>query len=1047
MKPADHKMILASAGSGKTYALTNRFVWLLARGARPERIAALTFTRKAAGEFFDEILKKLADAAADPAVAASIAGQIKMPELTVHDFRKMLRDVIDAMPRLSLGTLDGFFARIVRAFPLELGLGGDFETLQEHGARLERRRVLRQMFAREGGVSAAAQDDFIEAFKLATFGAEEKQLSARLDSFLDEHAAVFFSAPAAAQWGNAGRIWPHQNPWLGVKVDPSKAAESLRGWVETAGLRDKQRDRWLDFIAAVATWRAGAKLPRKLGYILDKALAEWPALLAGKAVLSFDKQSQTLTAPATAALADLIRWVVAQELDRRLKMTRGIHEVLRRYEEVYDLAVRRTGRLTFFDLQRLLQPGAPGGRPPLSRLAATAEDARLFIDWRLDAQIDHWLLDEFQDTSFGQWSVLRNLIDEAVQDTSRERSFFYVGDVKQAIFAWRGGDVRLFREIFRHYNSAQPDTIVEERLDLSYRSGPAVIAIVNRVFSDSDALRRLFPHAAAKRWSDEWVKHESAHPEVGGYAQLRHAEDETARMAETLRIIEETRPLERGLSVAVLVKRNVTVIKFAEYLRSQGRLAAVAESDLAVGMDNPLTSDLLALCRAAAHPGDTAAWEQLRMTPVGAELAAMKLDTPDALTTRVLGEIHDAGFESLVEGWLRRLEPKLAAGDLFSRERGRQFAAAARDFDETGSREVAEFVNFIEYYSQRDSDAAGVIHVMTVHKAKGLGFDLVILPDLEGNSLAEGPEGLVAQAAADRTVDWVIDLPARDFSAHDPVLAPYVEAARADKCYENLCVLYVAMTRAKQALYLVTEPVGKDSESLNYPRLLQETLGEEWSAGDPEWFKKHDPKPAVLPPAPPRVVLQSAPAVEPLPNPRQRPSEQKTGTVPARNVFALEGKRAADFGTEVHRLLAKAEWPDAAQVEEWASAWAPLGEPAREALATLCAPELAGVWTRPNASAEVWRERAFEVVLDGSWVTGTFDRVVLERDAAGRFFRATVFDFKTDRIGDTDPRVAARRYAGQLGLYRQVAARLTGRAPEATAGEVVFTGTLRRVAV
>jgi len=1045
MKPVGHKMILASAGSGKTYALTNRFVWLLARGARPERIAALTFTRKAAGEFFDEILKKLADAAASPGGAAKIAGQIGMPELTVRDFGKMLRDVIDAMPRLSLGTLDGFFARIVRAFPLELGLGGDFEILQEHGARLERRRVLQRMFAREGGVSAAAQEDFIEAFKLATFGAEEKQLSSRLDSFLDDHAAVFFSAPAAAQWGDAGRIWPDRNPWLGVKVDPSKAAESLRAWVETAGLRDKQRDRWLDFITAVSTWRAGAKMPGKLSYILSRALAEWPAFMAGKAVLSFDKQKQTLTAPAAAALADLVRWVVSQELDRRLKMTRGIHEVLHRYEDVYDVAVRRAGRLTFFDLQRLLQPGAPGGAPPLSRLAA-AEEARLFIDFRLDAQIDHWLLDEFQDTSFGQWSVLRNLIDEAVQDASRERSFFYVGDVKQAIFAWRGGDVRLFREIFRHYNSAQPDTIVEERLDLSYRSGPAVIAMVNRVFSDEAALRRLFPPAAAQRWSDEWVKHESAHTEIGGYAQLRHAADETARFAETLRIIEETQPLARGLSVAVLVKRNVTVIKLAEHLRREGHLAAVAESDLAVGMDNPLTSALLALCRAAAHPGDTAAWEQLRMTPVGAELAALELDTPDALTLRVLADIHSAGFESLVESWLRRLEPRLAADDLFSRERGRQFAAAARLFDETGSREVAEFVNFMEYYSERDSDTAGVVHVMTVHKAKGLGFDMVILPDLEGNSLAKRPEGLVVQTAANRTVDWVIDLPAKDFSAHDPVLAPYVEAAQADKCYENFCVLYVAMTRAKQALYLVTEPVG-DSESLNFPRLLQETLGEVWSEGDPEWFKKREPKPAALPPAPAPAVFQSARAVPPLPNPRRRPSEQKTGTVPARNVFALEGGRAADFGTEVHRLLAQVEWAGPEQLEKWTAAWAPLGEPAREALAALSAPELAGVWARPSATAEVWRERAFEVVLDGSWVTGTFDRVVLERNAAGRLSRATVFDFKTDRIGATDARPAAARYAGQLGLYRQVAARLTGLAPEEIAGEVVFTSPPRRSAV
>lgn len=110
-------MILASAGSGKTFALTDRFVSLLAAGAGPERIAALTFTRKAAGEFFDEILRKLARAAAEPEIAGELARRIDCPELGAGDFGRMLRSVVDAMHRLNLGTLDGFFARVVRAFP------------------------------------------------------------------------------------------------------------------------------------------------------------------------------------------------------------------------------------------------------------------------------------------------------------------------------------------------------------------------------------------------------------------------------------------------------------------------------------------------------------------------------------------------------------------------------------------------------------------------------------------------------------------------------------------------------------------------------------------------------------------------------------------------------------------------------------------------------------------------------------------------------------------------------------------------------------------
>src|SRR3954465_10083146 len=113
MKPLRHIMILASAGPGKTYALTNRFVELLARGAPPERIVALTFTRKAAGEFFDEILNKLARAARDASYAQKLAKHLEIPSLLPKDFLRMLRTVVDAMHRLRLGTLDGFFAKIV----------------------------------------------------------------------------------------------------------------------------------------------------------------------------------------------------------------------------------------------------------------------------------------------------------------------------------------------------------------------------------------------------------------------------------------------------------------------------------------------------------------------------------------------------------------------------------------------------------------------------------------------------------------------------------------------------------------------------------------------------------------------------------------------------------------------------------------------------------------------------------------------------------------------------------------------------------------------
>ncbi|ACB73934.1 UvrD-helicase domain-containing protein [Opitutus terrae] len=1101
MTRVGHVMILASAGSGKTYALTNRFVRLLALGAAPERIVALTFTRKAAGEFFDEILNKLARAASDAAYARQLAAEIGRPAaMGTAEFLALLRRMVDAMHRLRLGTIDGFFARIARNFPLELGLAGEFELLEEHAARMERSRVLRQLFERPTDGLADAQREFIEAFKRATFGVEEKRLGAQLDAFLDEHQEIFLNASARDAWGDARRIWRNGSRWLGPPCDVAAAVQTLRAWVDAAGVGEKQRQRWMEFFDACVAWAPGIAPVRPLVYVLEKVLAAWSDLEAGRAVLEFDRKPQELSAAACAALAALARHVVGGELTRRLEMTSGIYAVLAGYEAMYHDAVRRAGKLTFADVQRLLMPGngapllsgreAPGAVPDddadsqlalpsmeLGEAAALsgAEERRLLIDYRLDGEIDHWLLDEFQDTSFGQWSVLRNLIDEAVQDSSGARSFFYVGDVKQAIFAWREGDPRLFREIFDHYNAMRPGTIAEEHLVKSWRSGPAVIASVNRVFGAAAELTELFACPATQTWNREWRAHETARPQLAGHVALLHAGgprdtagiSEEARFALTLALLEEIQPLARGLSCAVLVQKNSTATALADRLRRAGGIAAVAESDLHVCTDNPVGTALLALAKAAAHPGDTRAWEHVQMSPLASVLHAQHVRTPEQLTRRLLTEIHRDGFERTFGEWARRLEPRLASDDAFSRERLRQFAAAAGLFDATGSRDVAEFIAFMERHVVREVESADVVRVMTIHKAKGLGFDVVILPDLEGQKLDSRRDGLAVQRGPDRQVEWVLDLPGKLIHDCDTILAEHVRAAEADACYEALSLLYVAMTRAKRAMYLVVKPPGASS-SRNYPRLLARTLGEEtipvrvgarefagaFSEGDPRWHL--DLQPAIAADAATSVVrqriepLRSAAAKSPRRLVARRPSSVQGTQWMGAQLFSAARTDRTEFGTAVHRLLAEVEWGTPATAQSMTTEWRARGEDAAvvaEAAGCLESPALAHVW-RSAANAEVWRERAFEIVLEDVWVSGIFDRVIVWRDAAGRPIRASVFDFKTDRVGESPQwDELARRHAGQLNLYRRVATVLTGLPAMAITSEAVFTRARRAVAV
>ena len=378
MSALGHKMILASAGSGKTYALTNRFVELLAGGAAPERIVALTFTRKAAGEFFDEILKKLARAAASEAVAKRLAEEVGAPGLGAADFLRLLRVVVEAMPRLSLGTLDGFFARVVRSFPLELGLSGEFQIMEAAAARRERRRVLLRMFA-GAGEPDAAQREFIEAFKRATFGVEEKRLARVLDEFLDEHGETYLSAPEREKWGGAERIWPEGCAWLAAAEGREAAAAELRAALPWEALNEKQRGRLEDFFAALAEWSPGAPLPKPVEYLVGNAFKVWDELSAGAEGVEvvIERKKVALEARARAALAELVAGIAGAELARQLEMTRGLFVVLRGYERNYSEAVRRAGRLTFADVLRLLLPGTEERVPALS--SGVGGDARLLI--------------------------------------------------------------------------------------------------------------------------------------------------------------------------------------------------------------------------------------------------------------------------------------------------------------------------------------------------------------------------------------------------------------------------------------------------------------------------------------------------------------------------------------------------------------------------------------------------------------------------------------------------------------------------------------------
>ena len=1083
MNGTPHEIIRASAGTGKTYQLTLRYLRLLCATRAPERIIALTFTRKAAGEFFEKIFHRLADAAESEAAAAALSAELGLA-LRPADFRALLRLLLERLHRLQLGTYDSFFARIVRAFPLELGLSGPPRLLDDAAAEEAVRQAQNALARRRE--SDPLLTEFWHAFKRATMGREEKRLTALLDLFIAEAHELFLEAPDPAQWGDPHRLWPAGCPWEAGDFQPRAAADALRAHFARADFSPAQQRQWEQILAALADWQPPLPPPKRVTDLTAKLLAVYDALPTGEAVITVQRR-QTIDAIAGAWLQRLARFCVAAVLLPRLEATRGRHEVISRFEDIYREEIRRPGHVTIADLTRLL--GGAGAGPegladPLLRAT---------IDYRLDGAYDHWLLDEFQDTSHGQWRVLRDLVDEVLQDPEGRRSFFAVGDPKQCLYLWRNSDDRLFGRLEARYGA----TLSVRTLARSFRSAPAVLAAANGVFGQTAAWPEWLPAGLARRWQHLWVRHESAPrlAHTSGHAALLHApaEDDTG-YATLAALLQAIRPLERGLTAAVLVRTNEAARTVVDYLRAHDGPPCALASEHRPGTDNAAAAGLRALLTLAAHPGDTAAWGYLALTPPGASLCGAAGHAA-ALSRTLLARLAEGGFTALVEDWRAGCETHFAPDDAFSRERLRRCRDLALAVDATGECDPDRFLRQLDALSLREAETPGALSVLTVHKAKGLDWDVVFLLDLDGKKITQRRQDLAVQRDASGEVEWILDLPPAELLSADPVLSAHLAQAEEDAGFETLCVLYVALTRARRGLYIVSHDT-EGSKAVSLPRLLNEVLGgppapltlgstrftHAWAEGEPEWFlaapavapapttAPSAPAPAATrggvsttPPAarPPRTAVSTGTAAaEPawLPLPRLR-ALQPSGSPslaarPLGSLFAADAPDGETFGRALHALCARIEWwpvDPLAEADLWAeladSTPPPLLATLRRIIAT---PATRACFLPPTADATasfpapahllVWREKAFEVARQGCWISGRFDRVVLHQDAAGRTFRADLIDFKTDRLDTTDAlATAAARHHEQIQWYRDALGQLLGLPPTAINASLLFT--------
>jgi hypothetical protein len=611
------------------------------------------------------------------------------------------------------------------------------------------------------------------------------------------------------------------------------------------------------------------------------------------------------------------------------------------------------------------------------------------VDFRLDARFDHWLLDEFQDTSRADWAGLLPLIDEAATDDAK--TMFIVGDRKQAIYAWRGGDVRLFDEVMERYGDGLEMAPMEE----SWRSCPEVLELVNRVCGDKDTMAALFGEVSA-RW--DWRDHVSAAsltiPEKRGEARVEVVGGWDERLERLAGILDELGVGKREMTCGVLLRGNEKVREVADDLRARG-FDVIEEGRRLPAEDNPVGVAIFHLLKWLADPADLFAREVVAMSPFAAGLHGVHGPTWREVWEGLTLAVSRSGFAKTLGSVI---DAAWAGWSDFGRRRAGDLLGALAELDARGVVSPSEAADWIARLEVAQSPGVAAVQVMTIHKAKGLGFDVVILPEIPDHGLPQAQYFDVAEGDG-----WICDTPPKWARDVIPEMRAAEERWAADQRYEGFCMLYVALTRAKHGLYVMldvpSEKADPEKPSLaNWLARAVGAVGESgvaFQSGAPGWsddiaLLERD-KPAVALPEPGAAVPRRG---------RSAPSR-----APARSPAGMK------FGSEAHALLEQVVWTDETPAD------LPATDAGRAVAGLLGNPALRDVFQRSGRPVELFREQPVDALVDGALISGVIDRLHLHRNSGGAVERIEIIDFKTDAVETPDE--LAARHAGQMTAYRE----------------------------
>ncbi len=821
LDPESSFIVQAPAGSGKTELLIQRFLVLLARVARPESIIAITFTVKAAGEMRSRVLEALWKTArgAEPGSGHERVTMELAAAALAHDER-LGWNLRDNPGRLRIQTIDALSMAITRQMPWLARFGAMPEVIEdarEMYREAAQRAVEMLGDAGEIGGSVANVIEHLDGnvagvvdllsrmlesrdhwLRVMAFGEDPASVRRALENSLArvvrEHLERLCAALPARLCAELVELARYaaanvENGEIAACAGLDSLPEDVQGWLGICKM----------LLTGEGEWRKQAN--RGIGFPAhNKRMKQRHDLLVAELTPAVDFRELLGDVPRLPSQTySEAQWKVLASLFRLLPVT------VAHLRSVF----AENGRVDFVEIASAARRALGDARQPTDLALA------------MGSRIDHLLIDEFQDTSVTQFDLLRALT--AGWDETSGRTLFLVGDPMQSVYRFRQAEVGLFLNVQRSgVGELHPEPLP---LSVNFRSSSAIVEWVNRVFRD------VFPEVADPFTGavpfTESVAFQKGEGEVHLHPFL--GRDDAAEAELVHRLVDES---EEG-TTALLVRSRAHLAAIAERLREAGvPFRAIEIQALA---EKPVIQDLLALTRALLHFGDRPAWLSILRAPwcglmladvhiiatrdlAGSVWDLMRIPdlslSPDgrARVSRMLDALQAAVNDRGRVPVARLVERtwKALGGDAIVTQSGLADARAFFDLlDGMGQRGDIEDFDLLsrrigDLFANPDSNAGIRLELMTIHKAKGLEFDSVILPGLGKRPRTDDPALLLW---SERPVEGGAELlmaPIPRPGDDTDTTYDFIRREEAVKTRnESQRLLYVAATRAKRRLHLI----------------------------------------------------------------------------------------------------------------------------------------------------------------------------------------------------------------------------------------------------